>query len=135
LIRNLFRRLRKNDRGAALVEFAIVALLLITLLLGIIEFGWLLTGWVVVTGAAREGARAAVVWDIDEIEDRVNNHTDLLPFESVTLSPAPEIGNPGEETTIYVTGELPLLVGFFPIQNPFPIPAKATMRQEFERQY
>ena len=133
VLKYFFRRFKKNNRGVALIEFALVLPLLLLLVLGMIEFGWLITGWVVVTGAAREGARAAVVWDIDEIDDRVNHHTNLLPFQGVNADPT--IGDPGEETSVTVTGNLPLLVGFFPIENPFPIRAEATMRQEFERQY
>lgn len=131
--KRLFRRFKKNERGASLVEFALVVPILLLLVLGMIEFGWLLTGWTVITGAAREGARAAVVWDIDEITDRVENHTDMLPFQNIIINPV--IGSPGEETSVEVTGNLPLLVGFFPIADPFPIGSRATMRQEFERQY
>lgn len=131
--KRLFRRFKKNERGASLVEFALVVPILLLLVLGMIEFGWLLTGWTVITGAAREGARAAVVWDTDEIEDRVQNHTDLLPFANLSINSV--VGSPGQETSVTVTGDLPLLVGFFPIANPFPIAARATMRQEFERQY
>ena len=133
MIRYLPRRLKTNQRGAAMIEFAIILPVLLVLVLGMLEFGWLLTGWAVVTGAAREGARAAVVWDIDEIDERVENHTDLLPFQNVTA--VPSIGSPGGETSVMVTGDLPLLVGFFPLANPFTIRAEATMRQEFERQY
>jgi Flp pilus assembly protein TadG len=51
----------KDQKGATIVEFAIVALLFFTLLFGIIEFGILLFNQQVVTNAGREGARYGIV--------------------------------------------------------------------------
>lgn len=51
----------RNERGAALVEFAIVAPLLILLLFGIIEFGWIFGQFNAVRHGAREAARFAAV--------------------------------------------------------------------------
>ncbi|HXF71898.1 MAG TPA: TadE family protein [Actinomycetota bacterium] len=56
------RRPRAGDeRGAAAVEFAIVATLLFMLIFGIINFGLLWSQKNVYVGAAREGARFAAV--------------------------------------------------------------------------
>ncbi len=52
------KRLRR-ERGAAVVEFAILFLLLMTLLFGMIEFGFLWLESYYIGNAAREGARAA----------------------------------------------------------------------------
>ena len=52
---------RDGDRGANLVEFALLAPLLILLVLGIVEFGWLFSQNNDVRHGAREGARAAAV--------------------------------------------------------------------------
>lgn len=52
---------RGREKGANLVEFALLAPLLILLLLGIIEFGWLFSQNNDVKHGAREGARAAAV--------------------------------------------------------------------------
>src|SRR4051794_34439486 len=54
-------RARSSRRGAAAVEMAMVAPLLFTLLLGSIEFGRAMMAGNVLTSAAREGARVAVV--------------------------------------------------------------------------
>ncbi len=51
---------RRDERGASLVEFALVATLLFTLLLGIVIFGVLLSKRQVLTQAVAEGARFAV---------------------------------------------------------------------------
>jgi Flp pilus assembly protein TadG len=70
-------RLRKAWRaedGAELVEFAVVAPVMLLVLLGIMDFGLLFQRYHVITNAAREGARIAVLpgYSIpDDVEDRV----------------------------------------------------------------
>lgn len=54
-----FLRFREDDRGQAIVEFALVSVLLFTLLFGGLDFGRALNAWAVVTHASREGARVA----------------------------------------------------------------------------
>lgn len=51
---------RRNDRGVAILEFAIVGVLLILLLLAIVSLGLVLSFKQNITQAAAEGARAAV---------------------------------------------------------------------------
>lgn len=48
---------RVKDRGAAVVEFALLLPLLLLLLFGIIDFGRALNAQITITQAAREGAR------------------------------------------------------------------------------
>jgi Flp pilus assembly protein TadG len=60
-LHKLFRSSRLYRRGAAVVEFAIVAPVLILLILGMIEYGRLVMCQQVLTNATREGARAAVL--------------------------------------------------------------------------
>ena len=48
----------QRDRGAAMVELALVLPILVMLLVGIIEFGRAYNSQVAIQGAAREGARA-----------------------------------------------------------------------------
>ncbi|MGJ6981269.1 TadE family protein [Aestuariimicrobium soli] len=56
-------RRSRDSRGAAAVEFAIIAPILITLLLGVMEFGYQFVLAGATASAAREGARAAAVSD------------------------------------------------------------------------
>ena len=51
----------RAERGAAAVEFAVIAPVLFALLFGIIDFGWAFSQNLDVKHAAREGARLAVV--------------------------------------------------------------------------
>ena len=55
-----FRRCR-SEEGAQLIEFALVLPLLLFVVLGIAEFGFMFQRYEVVTNAAREGARMAVL--------------------------------------------------------------------------
>ena len=140
MIKYLFRRLRKNEKGASIVEFALVLPILLALVMGIIEFGWLFNGHIMITGAAREGARQAIVGkSVEEVIAAVHNHADPVRFQGLTANVV--YGEPGEETTVTVSGALPLLIGFggdtsvipFTIlANPFPLEAEATMRQEIK---
>jgi Flp pilus assembly protein TadG len=55
------RRRNRDERGAELIEFAIVVVLLITLLYGIITFGLILAAQATVTQAAADAARAGII--------------------------------------------------------------------------
>jgi hypothetical protein len=50
-----------GEAGAELIEFALVLPLLLLVMLGIIDFGFLFQRYEVVTNAAREGARVAIL--------------------------------------------------------------------------
>ena len=66
-------RLRRAEEGQALVEFALVVPFLLLFLVGIVEFGRAWNLHQVLTDAAREGARKAVVHDPTITLDSVNN--------------------------------------------------------------
>src|SRR5947209_73274 len=55
------KRLKKNERGAALLEAAITVPVVLLVSVGIFEFGRAYQTWQVLTNAAREGARVAVL--------------------------------------------------------------------------
>ena len=59
-VKRLLKRLCGED-AAQLVEFALVLPMLLLVVLGIAEFGFILQRYEVVTNAAREGARMAVL--------------------------------------------------------------------------
>ena len=63
-------KLTRNQKGAALLEFAIVLPLVSILLCGMVEFGLLYYNKQVITNASREGARAGIVLTIQESEVR-----------------------------------------------------------------
>jgi Flp pilus assembly protein TadG len=59
--RGLLARLRREERGAALTEFALVLPWLLLLLIGMIDFGKAINYWIDETHLSNEGARLAVV--------------------------------------------------------------------------
>lgn len=137
MLRRYICRLKKNDRGAAIIEFAIVLPVLVILVLGIIEFGWVLNGYITITGAAREGARAAIV---DEDYDKaVKEHIKSLPElkldeGSPSISEETKGAGVGDKLTVKVEGSLPLLIGFFNFLGDgvhFEYTAESTMRREY----
>jgi Flp pilus assembly protein TadG len=127
LKKRLFRRFKKNERGASLVEFALVFPILLLLVLGIIEFGWAFNGWIILTGAAREGARVAV---LDKNNDADAISAVLTHTTTFNTSPSVTITRGQESVTVSVVGHLTPLVGFFK-NSDFVIPADATMRREY----
>ena len=78
-MRNWRGQHKQAERGAALVEFALVVTLLLTLVLGIIEFGLIAMDKLTITQAAREGSRAASLGKtVSEIETRVKGAAEAL---------------------------------------------------------
>ena len=67
---------RNSERGAALLEAAITILMLLLVAVGIFEFGRAFQTWQVLTNAAREGARLAVLPDPTPgvVETRVRDY-------------------------------------------------------------
>ena len=81
-MRALLRRAGEN-RGAAIIEVALTLPLLLLVSVGIFEFGRAYQTWQVLTNAAREGARVAVLPDSNDsvIRNRVVSYmqTGQLP--------------------------------------------------------
>jgi Flp pilus assembly protein TadG len=55
------QKMSSDERGAALVELALTLPLLLVVIAGIVDFGFVFQRYEVVTNAAREGARIAVL--------------------------------------------------------------------------
>ncbi len=66
----------RSERGAELIEFALVLPLLLFIILGLVDFGFMFQRFEVVTNAAREGARMAVLagYTNADVETRVRNY-------------------------------------------------------------
>ena len=83
---NLYRRLA-CDKGAELIEFALVFPLLLLVMFGIMDFGLLFQRYETVTNAAREGARVAVLpgYAQADVEARVRQY---LTAAGLTSTPS-----------------------------------------------
>jgi Flp pilus assembly protein TadG len=88
--RSLSRR-QRGQRGATVVEFALVAGILCSLLIGICEFGRVLFYWNTASEAVRLGARTAVVCDADAavIKNRITGMLPLLAASNVNVTYTP----------------------------------------------
>ena len=69
-VNHMRNRLMKNQRGAALLETAITLPLILLVCVAIFEFGRAYQTWQVLTNAAREGARVAVLQDSSDAQIR-----------------------------------------------------------------
>lgn len=117
---------KQKNSGQTLVEFALVLPLLLLLLFGIIEFGRIFQAKLVVTSAAREGARRAIV--SGDIQGAVENAVDSLNVsvsndisaKDTATAPAvgavvwwkeePEGNEVGKPAEIYVKGRVDLFI-------------------------
>jgi Flp pilus assembly protein TadG len=83
-------QLRKNERGAALIETAITIPIILLISVAIFEFGRAYQTWQVLTNAAREGARVAILTEKTEgdIQAAVTNYmrTGGLPDSGVVVN-------------------------------------------------
>lgn len=79
---------RKNERGATLVEFALIAPLLFLLLFGVIEFSRLIGAFTGVWTAAREGARYATTTDVSTFDPSVPRYVDCDGIKATAVQRA-----------------------------------------------
>lgn len=71
-LRRLLRRFRETETGQALVEFTMILPLFVLLFMSMVEFGRAFHTWLLITNAAREGARiAAVQSDLSTVQTRI----------------------------------------------------------------
>lgn len=118
---------RSSERGAAAVEFALVAPVLIALLLGIMEFGRAYNVQVSLSNASREGVRVMAISN-----DQAAAKT-AAENAAVSLSPGLTDANftfsspsctTGSQMTVTINYTLSTLTG---IAGPFPLQGVGTM--------
>lgn len=105
---------RGRHRGATLVEMALVSLILFALLIGIVEMGRVAWAREVITSAAREGARYAIVHGAGSnnpsgpgendaaVEARVRKHCYGLQPSAVTVTSSWPLGRNDARSTVKV---------------------------------
>lgn len=118
---------RASERGAAAVEFALLAPVLIMILLGIMEFGRAYNAQISLTNAAREGVRVMAVTN-----DQASART-AAKNAAVALSPALVDSNisfsspsctTNAQMTVTITYTLSTMTR---IAGPFPMTGKGVM--------
>jgi len=148
------KRIITDQKGAALVEFAVVLFLLVFLVVGAVEFGILYYNKQIITNASREGARAGIIaygrenyYKTDgEIKEIVKNYciNHLITFSGspdlvdtdITLVPdnRTDTASPpfefGSSFTVAVTYNYGFLLPSFFGFGDVPISAATTMNRE-----
>lgn len=76
MVSTMRKKLVRSERGAALLETAITLPLILLVAVGIFEFGRAFQTWQVLTNAAREGARVAVLAGVssDQVKQAVKDY-------------------------------------------------------------
>lgn len=103
----------KDQKGQALVEFAIVLPILLLLVMGILQFGMMLNSYLTIENAAREGARTGIIGSSDsEIQNLIiSTSPNLDPAKlKVTITPSGAARKPGDTLTVKVTYNYELIV-------------------------
>jgi Flp pilus assembly protein TadG len=137
----------RSQAGAELVEFALVLPMLLLVFGGIVDFGLLLQRQQVVTNAAREGARIAVLPGyseadvIDRVREYVREGTGDNTLSPVTVPitvpidpPGPAPAFPAKQVTVTMTYNYlilsPVMQFFGPGMAASTLTARSTMRIE-----
>ena len=93
-----FRRLVRSDSGAELIEFSLTLPLLLMIVVGIIEFGFVFREYEIVTNAAREGARIAILpsYGSADVTARVGNYLTTAGLDPLraTVTPGAAVPTP-----------------------------------------
>jgi len=129
------RRRQSGERGAALVEFALVSVLFLTLLFGVMEAGWMFSQATEVRNAAREGGRLAVVdfGDATAIAAEVCERSSLSAAGTTVSIVRLPAGGPYESVQVTVSKTYDSLTGFLdPIFQGLDISSDVEMRIERE---
>ena len=118
-----------NRRGQAMLEFALVLPVLILVLMGMLEFGRVMHEYMLVTEAARIGARAAVVNANDAtVRSQIMSAVPAIESANITIVRGANSGDPVKVTVKgRVTIITPIIGAILP--NPFTITESAVMRQ------
>ena len=127
----------KDQKGAALVEFALILPVLLLILLGIIEFGIILFDKAIITNASREAAREKTVFSAPSESDIKNKIVSLygglpITFGNDTLTATDISFTSATETTgTYWTASVNFRYDFLYIPiSPLNLTSTTTMRQE-----
>jgi hypothetical protein len=116
----------KNQKGAAAVEFALIAPILFMLIFAIFEFGTGYSRYLAITHAAREGARLAAVGKYDENAVRARAYPASPTIISISY-PAGQVH--GEPVCVSVQYDLHISIPFWG-DRILPLTSQAEMRLE-----
>ena len=114
LIRRRTDKSQRDEKGQALVEFALLVPIFLMLLFAIVDFGMGFHSWITVTNSAREGARlGAVSASTEKIIERVEDTATLINedtnMEVFVTNAADAGGQPGQSVVVQVDYDYDLI--------------------------
>jgi Flp pilus assembly protein TadG len=134
--RDMAAKKSNGEQGQSLVEFALTLPLLLLLLLGMIDLGMGYRTYIVLTNAAREGARSITIYPSNSslATERIRAEAgtiglaDALESEDgdISFSPAGPY-NAGDKVTVTVAYDYPVLFGAVPGIDVIEFSASSTM--------
>ena len=99
----------RNERGQAIVEFALVLPILMAILLGIIQFGIIFNNYITLTDATRAGARKASVSRFlndngasakQAVQDSAQGLDQTVLAPTISVTAAPDWSTAGNQVTV-----------------------------------
>lgn len=137
-VKTLIRNLRRSERGQAMVELALILPVLLLLILAIIDLGMGIRTYIVLTNAAREGVRWVTIHptDVNGALARVAVEADRAGLQNtgspaggiqVTFSPNQSSYTMGQDVTVSIRHDYPLMFGLITGIPEMPFEARATM--------
>lgn len=115
-MKRLWQAIKQSERGASLIETALVLPLLLLLVAGIVDLGGAFNSYIMVTNAAREGARYASKIPDDgagirgAAKQEATNYGVILADGDIAIDPNPPTGS-GTPITVTVTFAYNTLIG------------------------
>lgn len=125
----------KNNKGQALVEFAVIVPILLLILMGIFEFGRIFNTYLIINHASREGARSAVVGHEDDyiVNTIIDSMFHLDPTNmTATISPDKSLRARGSNVTVNLKYDVDVIIPIIEdvIPDPLRLETQTIMRVE-----
>lgn len=131
-------KMRSSERGQSVVELALLLPFLLTLVLGVVDLGMGVRTYIGLTNAAREGARWVSIHPTDPygamtrigVEASrvgVTNTGSPATGMSVTFTPLRSAYSAGENVTVAIHHDYPLMFGMITAIPNVPFRAQTTM--------
>jgi Flp pilus assembly protein TadG len=115
-IRRAAAAVRRSERGASAVEFALILPVLILLLLGLLEYGRVYNVQISLSNAAREGARTMAIHnDAGQARTAARSAAPSVnpALSSANVTVSPTTCAAGQTVTVTVHYDVALMTGFF----------------------
>ena len=126
-------KILKNQKGQALVEFALILPILLLLVMGILQFGMMLNSYLTIENASREGARVGIIGSTNaEIINAIIATSPSLDPNKLTVTITPTNRVAGDTLTVAINYNYELIVPIISslLNNEVTLNSQTSMRVE-----